>query len=296
MMRRHPELLALRDRANLALGFAYLQAEQPDARASGARARAPERPVFEQGAARHRLGGRGARGLPGRAHPLDGAAQPQPARCRRAGVLSGRAVRLQQAQRQRAVGASTTRAPSKSFDAENVRLDRRHQPHRDRATCSSTCSPRSAAQNAHVRLVLAAEEPARGARVALPVHDARRPRLPGRPEELPRPGVHERHARCAGRDEHGGVRGHDRHARARLRRAPAARRRAAGLGRRRTAAAARRGARERAAHHRGAARRRRARHRRGARAVGAHPARRGGARRRARTPRTTPSCASGWRW
>ena len=74
------------------------------ARASGARARAPERTVFEQGAARHRLGGCRARRLPGRADALDGAARPQPARRCGAGVLPRRAVCLQQAERQRAVG------------------------------------------------------------------------------------------------------------------------------------------------------------------------------------------------
>ena len=50
------ELLALRDQANLALGFAYLQADQPAPARVAAGARAPERAVFEQGAARRRLG------------------------------------------------------------------------------------------------------------------------------------------------------------------------------------------------------------------------------------------------
>ena len=62
------------------------------------------------------------------------------------------------------------------------------------------------------------------------------------------------------------------------------------------AAAARRRARERAAHHRVAARRRRARHRHRARAVGARAARRGGARRGPRDRPRVPSCARGWRW
>ena len=44
------ELRSLRDRANLALGYAYLQNNQPALAQAGARARAPRRPVLEQGA------------------------------------------------------------------------------------------------------------------------------------------------------------------------------------------------------------------------------------------------------
>ncbi len=55
------EMLALRDKANLALGFAYLQADKPTAGTRRARARAPGGPVLEPRAARRRLGRCGAR-------------------------------------------------------------------------------------------------------------------------------------------------------------------------------------------------------------------------------------------
>src|SRR5436190_1822465 len=129
-------------------------------------------------------------------------------------------------------------------------------------------------------LVLAAEEPPRRARVTLPVRGAGRTRLPGGTEELPRPAVPERRARTLGR-EHGRLRGHDRDARARLRRAAAACGRVAHLGRRAEAAAAQHRPRERTARHRDRGRHVRARHRRRARAVGARQARGGRSRRRA---------------
>ena len=51
------ELLSLRDKANLALGFALLQAQRAAEAQADLGARAPRGPVLEQGAARRRLGG-----------------------------------------------------------------------------------------------------------------------------------------------------------------------------------------------------------------------------------------------
>ncbi len=73
------------------------------ARPPGTRAGAPQWPVLEQGAARHRLGQCGLGRLPGGTHAVAGAAQPRRAGCGGAGVLSGGALRLRQAERQRAV-------------------------------------------------------------------------------------------------------------------------------------------------------------------------------------------------
>ena len=55
------EYRSLRDRANVALGFSALTEEPPEGRAHLPRARAPEEPAVEQGAARLRLGRRRAR-------------------------------------------------------------------------------------------------------------------------------------------------------------------------------------------------------------------------------------------
>ena len=57
---------ALRDRANLALGYAYLQNNQPALAKPVLAARAPRRSVLEQGLARRGLGGRRRRPVPGR--------------------------------------------------------------------------------------------------------------------------------------------------------------------------------------------------------------------------------------
>ena len=92
-----PELLALRDRANLALGFAYLQANQPEKARVAAGARAPEWRLLKQGTVGIGMGRRRPRGLSGRPLALDRTAAPQPAGLRRPGVVSGSAVCLWQA-------------------------------------------------------------------------------------------------------------------------------------------------------------------------------------------------------
>ncbi len=81
------------------------------------------------------------------------------------------------------------------------------------ATCSTRCS--APTKDTQLWVVLAAPQRAGCARVPLPLHRARGPRLPGRPEELSRPLVSRQDARSLGR-EHAGVREHDRHARAAL--------------------------------------------------------------------------------
>ena len=92
-----PELLALRDRANLALGFAYLQANQPD------KARVPLERVRLNGAYSNKallgsgMGRCRPRGLSGGPLALDRTAPSQPAGFGRPGVVSGSAVCLWQA-------------------------------------------------------------------------------------------------------------------------------------------------------------------------------------------------------
>src|SRR5438067_361258 len=250
--------------------------ESAGARPVGAGAGAPQRALLEQGAARHRLGGRGARRLPGGAHAVDGAAQPRPAGCGGAGVLPRHPLRLRQAQRQRAI-RRVLRERRQFVRCRERAHRRRHCAHPQRRHAPARADERAGRA---LWLVLAAEEPPRCARVPLPVRGAGRTRLPGGTEELPRPAVPERRARTLGR-EHGRLRGHDRDARARLRRAAAACGRAAHLGRRAEAAAAQHRPRERTARHRGRGRHVGARPRRRARAVGARQARGGRSRRRA---------------
>ena len=106
--------------------------------AAGARARAAQRAVFEQGAARHGLGGCGARRLPEGAGAVDGAARAQPARRRRAGVLSRRALCLRQARTRAAQSAEYYES------AVSVLRCRERAPRRcDRAaSAAATCSMR----------------------------------------------------------------------------------------------------------------------------------------------------------
>ena len=190
------ELRSLRDRANLALGYAYLQNNQP----------ALAKPVLE----RVRLDGpfsnkallgvgwadAARRPVPGGAHAVDGAARPQPARLRRAGSLSRHSLRVRQAQRQCA-GGRELRARHQVLrqrDGESRRVDRRDQRRHDARQAAQARRQRP------LRLVLAAASEVPDARaVALPLSPAGRPRFPGRPEELSRPRVHGRHARASGR-------------------------------------------------------------------------------------------------
>src|SRR5271163_4722178 len=80
MQTRSPELLALKDKANLALGFALLQAHPA------------RRPVFKQGAARRRLGGCRHGRIQARAGAVARAAQAQLAGLGGSRVLSHRAL------------------------------------------------------------------------------------------------------------------------------------------------------------------------------------------------------------
>jgi len=128
-----------RTAANLALGFACLQANQPargrDRRSARVRLK---RSVLEQGAAGASAGrNAGAWGLPGgrsrrgwscaNRDVLDAAVQE---------VLPRRALRLRQVERQTRSPPSTTRSAVKSFDAENGQLDEAIAADRGRAICS----------------------------------------------------------------------------------------------------------------------------------------------------------------
>ena len=92
------ELRSLRDRANLALGYAYLQNNQPELAKPVLQRVRLDGPYLEQGAAGRGLGGRGRGPVPGGADAVDGAARPQPARFRRAGSLSRHSLCVRQAE------------------------------------------------------------------------------------------------------------------------------------------------------------------------------------------------------
>ncbi len=94
---RSDELLALKDKANLALGFALLQGQRAAEAQADPAAGAAGWSVFGQGAARSRLGRRHPGRVPARAGPVARAAQAQPAGCGGPGILSCGAVRLRQA-------------------------------------------------------------------------------------------------------------------------------------------------------------------------------------------------------
>jgi tetratricopeptide (TPR) repeat protein len=116
------ELRSLRDRRQPRAGL-RLPAEQPaGAGQTRAAARAPRRPVLQQGLVRRRLGRRGRGPVPGSTDAVDGTARPQPARLRRAGGLPRDPVRLRQAQRQ-AQAAENYETAIKSFDTETTNID-----------------------------------------------------------------------------------------------------------------------------------------------------------------------------
>ena len=98
------ELAALRDKANLALGYAWLKAGQRRRSEDCAAACASGRPAIEQGAARRRLGGLRGEALHQSARAVAGAARPQHARRGGAGILSRGAVRVCAARREQAGG------------------------------------------------------------------------------------------------------------------------------------------------------------------------------------------------
>ena len=182
-----PELLALKDRANLALGFAHLQANEPQPALVGAGARAAQRPVLEQGAARHRLG----------ATPRSATTRRRWARgwsCEVA-ICSMPRYRSPISPCRYAFGKLSANAQSAEYYETGG-----HSPSMPRACNWTMRSGASKSGNmldtllgereGHaLRLVLAVEERSGCAGVALSVYGARGPRLPGRPEELPRPRV-----------------------------------------------------------------------------------------------------------
>ena len=115
-------------------------------------------------------------------------AQAQLARLGGAGVLSHRAVRLQSARRRPARPPSTTIPPSspsmprlKQID-DSIEADPQRQPARPSV---------ERRQERHADLVLAADDSAECARVALFVPAAGEQRIPGRAEELSRTQFHE---------------------------------------------------------------------------------------------------------
>ncbi len=117
MQTRSEELLALKDKANLALGFALLQGAARGGSETHLAAGAPRRSVLEQGAARRRLGGCGRGRIQARLGALARAAQAQLARLGGAGVLSHRALRLRSARRRLGQAAEFYNSAIESFDS-----------------------------------------------------------------------------------------------------------------------------------------------------------------------------------
>ena len=154
---------------------------------------------------------------------MDGAARSQLAGFGRAGSLSRDSVCLRQAECQRA-GRRELRARDpvvRYRDREHRRVDRRDQ-RRHHARQAAEARRDAITYGWFWQLRELPDAP----RVALSVSPARRPRFPGRPQELSRPGVPRRHARALA-GQHRRLRRHARHARARLRGARAAGRRGA---------------------------------------------------------------------
>ena len=145
-------------------------------------------------------------------------------------------------------------------------------------------------QEGHAHLVLAAEDAARRAGVALSVSAARQQRIPGGPQELPRAQVHEPQPRRLARDVVG-LRRHARYASGSLRRARAESRRRDGGHRSRCAHAEARGLRVAHQRDREVQRRGGARHPRRAAHLGAPASASRITWRRIRTIRTSPRCA-----
>ena len=157
--RRAASCCALKDRANLALGFAYLQAQPAAAARARARARAPRRAVFEQGAARHGLGAmpRSA-STRRRSTPWMELRERNLLDCRRAGSPISPCRTRSASSTPTRRPPSTTRAPSASFDSENVNLDDADRARSTSGNMLDTLLERD--EDDALRLVLAVEEAA----------------------------------------------------------------------------------------------------------------------------------------
>ena len=128
----NPAFDALRDKANVALGYAWLQASRPvEAKPSLQRVRL-EWAVLEQSAARRRLVRRGSVGLSCGSGALAGAARSQHARLGRAGIAAGGAVRVRAARRRQAGRRSLRRRDRRvqRRDRAAHELDREHRERR----------------------------------------------------------------------------------------------------------------------------------------------------------------------
>ena len=156
--------------------------EPAGARAAGARARAPERAVFRQGAARHRAGARRRSAITRARSPRGWSCAAATCSMRRCRNPPRRAVCLHEAQRQRAGRRSTTRAPSTPSLPRTGGSMRRSRTSA-RATCCSECSQRTRTTASARRCVHGwfrdLEGPAAMPPSAVSVRGARRPRLPG---------------------------------------------------------------------------------------------------------------------
>ena len=178
---------SLRDKANVALGFAALQNDTRRGRAPHARARAPDRPARQQGAARLRLGRGRAEGAAARAGALDRTrrarrrATPAVLEARIAvpyayaelGAYGAGARALQRRDRRlraREPAASTSRSPP-SAPASCSTACSSATPAKRWAGSGTSASCREMPHASHLTQVLA------------------RPRVPGSLQELPRPAV-----------------------------------------------------------------------------------------------------------
>ena len=182
------ELLALKDKANLALGFAYLQANKPAlakpflerVRLNGAQS---TRALLGLGWADAALGN-----YRGRADAVAGAARSQPARCRGAGVIPGRSLCVRQARRQWP-GGRILRTGTDVLQPTKPGASTSPSAASATASCSTILLGEAGGKTPQRGWFWQLQEAARRAGVALPVRHPCRQRFPGRPEELPRHGV-----------------------------------------------------------------------------------------------------------
>ena len=285
------ELLALKDRANLALGFAYLQADKPQQALPHPGTRAPAGSIFQQGAARHRLGGCGARGLPARTDARGLSCAIAICWMRRSRNPIWPCLMPLASLRRMRQAAQYYESALESFDAEDGRLDLAISRFANGHMLDTILDKE---QGKHYGWFWQLESLPGCAGVALSVCGARRQRFPGGAEELSRSRLPRPHARAlaGSMDAFGAmIDTRERAYAERLPRADAllATDAADELQRRREALAGRLNSVE-------AGRCRSARLAGGARAVGAGPAHRGGVlptRRRVRTPTSTAN-GCGW--
>ena len=209
-----PQLAALRDKANVALGYAWLQASRPvEAKPSLERVRL-EGPFSNKALLGVGWSDAETKNYPRRARALARAERAQPARLRRAGVAARGALCVCAARRGQAGGGSlrarpSTRSPPRST-CSRPSIDAIE--HGDLIT--ELLGERADDGRRRVGMVLAPRQGARHDREPIPLRAHGEQRIPGGAQELSRPPVSEPQSRALAAEPRR-IRRHPRHASAR---------------------------------------------------------------------------------